>query len=49
MGKPAAKKNDRITGTDTHIVMVPASPSPVPTPLPHLFSGMINGGVITSV
>lgn len=50
MGKPAAKKNDRITGVDTHIVMVPAPPgSPIPTPLPHMFSGMINGGVITSV
>jgi uncharacterized Zn-binding protein involved in type VI secretion len=49
MGKPAAKENDRITGVDTHIVMVPAGTGTVPTPLPHAFSGVINGGVIKSV
>lgn len=42
MGQPAAKQGDQITGTDTHIVMVP-SPGPVPTPLPHPFSGIVNG------
>jgi len=49
MGKPAAKQNDRITGVDTHIVMVPSANGAVPTPLPHPFSGVINGGVISSV
>jgi uncharacterized Zn-binding protein involved in type VI secretion len=46
MGQPAAKANDQITATDTHIVMVPAGPSLVPTPLPHAFTGIINGGLV---
>ena len=49
MGQPAAKGNDQITATDTHIVMVPAGPSLVPTPLPHPFAGILNGGLIASV
>jgi uncharacterized Zn-binding protein involved in type VI secretion len=38
MGKPAAKKGDKIvsaTPGDIHIVMVPSPGGPVPTPLPH--------------
>jgi uncharacterized Zn-binding protein involved in type VI secretion len=35
--------------TDTHIVMVPAGPALVPTPLPHPFVGMIDGGLISTV
>jgi uncharacterized Zn-binding protein involved in type VI secretion len=49
MGQPAAKGNDQIIATDTHIVMVPAGPSLVPTPLPHPFAGILNGGLIASV
>ena len=49
MGQPAAKANDQVVATDTHIVMVPAGPSLVPTPLPHPFTGMLNGGLISSV
>jgi uncharacterized Zn-binding protein involved in type VI secretion len=49
MGQPAAKANDQVVGGDTHIVMVPAGPSLVPTPLPHPFSGVISGGVISTV
>jgi len=50
MGQPAAKQGDRIVGTDVHIVMVPApSAPPVPTPLPHPFVGMINGGLSSDV
>ncbi|HKO58448.1 MAG TPA: PAAR domain-containing protein [Thermoanaerobaculia bacterium] len=49
MGKPAAKANDQVVGVDTHIVMVPSASGTVPTPLPHPFSGMINGGTISSV
>jgi uncharacterized Zn-binding protein involved in type VI secretion len=50
MGKPAAKQNDKVVGVDTHIVMVPAPPGPpVPTPLPHPFSGMLNAGLSTNV
>ncbi len=40
MGQPAAKEGDTVAGLDIHVVMVPAPPgSPVPTPLPHSFSG----------
>ena len=50
MGQPAAKQNDQIVATDTHIVMVPAPPAPaVPTPLPHPFTGMINGSLSSDV
>jgi uncharacterized Zn-binding protein involved in type VI secretion len=49
MGQPAAKENDQVVGTDIHIVMVPAGPALVPTPLPHPFSGVINGGVASTV
>ncbi len=48
MGQPAAKQGDRVVGTDIHIVMVPGTP-PVPTPLPHPFTGMINGGLSSDV
>jgi uncharacterized Zn-binding protein involved in type VI secretion len=44
MGQPAAKKGDRVVAVDTHIVMVP-TPALVPTPLPHPFSGVLNGGL----
>jgi uncharacterized Zn-binding protein involved in type VI secretion len=49
MGQPAAKQGDHIIGTDTHIVMVPAGPSVTPTPLPHPFIGVINGGLSSNV
>lgn len=49
MGKPAAKKGDRIVAVDTHIVMVPSSGGPVPTPLPHPFAAAIAGGVSNNV
>lgn len=50
MGQPAAKKGDQIVATDTHIVMVPApTGSPVPTPLPHPFTGIIGGGLSSDV
>jgi uncharacterized Zn-binding protein involved in type VI secretion len=49
MGQPAAKANDRIMATDTHIVIVPAGPAQVPTPLPHPFTGVITGGLVPSV
>lgn len=50
MGQPAAKKGDRITATDTHIVLVPEPPAPpVPTPLPHPFAGIINGALSDNV
>jgi uncharacterized Zn-binding protein involved in type VI secretion len=49
MGQPAAKQGDQVVATDTHIVMVPAGPSLVPTPLPHPFVGKITGGTVSSV
>ena len=49
MGQPAAKANDQIMATDIHIVIVPAGPAQVPTPLPHQFSGMISGSTVSSV
>jgi len=49
MGQPAAKKGDTVTATDIHIVMIPAGPSPVPTPLPHPFAGIIDGGLSSDV
>ena len=45
MGQPAAKKGDQITATDTHVVMVPSAGGPVPTPLPHPFTGVISGAL----
>jgi uncharacterized Zn-binding protein involved in type VI secretion len=49
MGQPIAKANDQVIATDTHIVLVPAGPSMVPTPLPHPFTGMITGGTAGTV
>jgi uncharacterized Zn-binding protein involved in type VI secretion len=45
----AAKMNDQVMGTDTHIVMIPGPGGPVPTPLPHPFVGLITGGCSTTV
>jgi len=49
MGQPAAKQGDQVMATDIHIVMIPAAPSPVPTPLPHPFMGIIDGGLSADV
>jgi uncharacterized Zn-binding protein involved in type VI secretion len=49
MGQPAAKQGDTILATDTHIVMIPSPGGPGPTPLPHPFNGIINGGLSSNV
>jgi uncharacterized Zn-binding protein involved in type VI secretion len=49
MGQPAAKANDQVVGVDTHLVMVPAGPSLVPTPLPHPFTGVVDGALCATV
>ncbi len=49
MGQPAAKQGDQVVATDIHIIMIPAAPSPIPTPLPHPFTGMIDGGLSSDV
>jgi uncharacterized Zn-binding protein involved in type VI secretion len=43
VGQPAAKQGDQVMATDTHIVMIPSPGGPVPTPLPHPFTGQIDG------
>jgi uncharacterized Zn-binding protein involved in type VI secretion len=49
MGQPAAKQGDQIVATDTHLVMVPSPGGAVPTPLPHPFTGIIDGGLSADV
>jgi len=48
MGTPIARANDQVLATDIHIVIVPAV-APVPTPMPHVFAGMLDGGLSSSV
>jgi uncharacterized Zn-binding protein involved in type VI secretion len=49
MGKPAAKQGDKITATDTHIILIPSPGGPVPTPTPMPFLGTIMSGCSTDV
>lgn len=50
MGQPAAKQGDQVVATDIHVVLVPAPPgAPVPTPLPHPFTGIIDGSLSSNV
>jgi uncharacterized Zn-binding protein involved in type VI secretion len=49
MGKPAAIKGSTVTAVDLHVVLVPTPGGPVPTPLPHPFSGTVDGGLVASV
>jgi len=50
MGQPAAKRNDRITALDTHIVMVPSPSGQVPTPIPaHVFDAPLSEGLSNDV
>jgi uncharacterized Zn-binding protein involved in type VI secretion len=49
MGQPAAKEGDQVMATDIHIVMVPSPGGPVPTPLPHPFSGKLDGELSSDV
>jgi len=49
MGQPAAIEGDFIQAVDTHIVMIPAGPAMVPTPLPHPFMGEIDGELSADV
>ena len=49
MGQPAAKEGDQIMATDIHIIMIPSPGGPVPTPLPHAFAGMLDGGLSSDV
>lgn len=49
MGQPAAKEGDKVMATDTHIVMISSPGGPVPTPLPHPFSGKLDGALSDDV
>lgn len=49
MGQPAAKEGDQVMATDTHIILIPVAGVPTPTPLPHPFVGMIDGGLSSDV
>ncbi len=50
MSQPAAKQGDQVTAMDTHIVLIPAAAgAPVPTPVPHPFSGILQQGLSTDV
>lgn len=45
MGQPAAKQGDQIMATDIHIILIPSPSGSVPTPLPHPFTGIIDGNL----
>lgn len=49
MGQPAAKQGDKIVAVDIHIIMIPTPGGEVPTPLPHAFSGTIDGALSSNV
>jgi uncharacterized Zn-binding protein involved in type VI secretion len=49
MGLPAAKQGDQVLATDVHVIMVPTPGGPVPTPLPHPFTGQLDGGLASGV
>ena len=49
MGMPAATANSQVLSVDTHIVLVPTPGGPAPTPLPHPFSGAIDGNTVAAV
>ena len=49
MGLPAAKQGDQVLATDVHVIMVPTPGGPVPTPLPHPFTGQLDGGLAGAV
>jgi uncharacterized Zn-binding protein involved in type VI secretion len=49
MGVPAANGAAHVVGVDVHIVLVPTPGGPVPTPLPHPFSGLVDGGLVQTV
>jgi uncharacterized Zn-binding protein involved in type VI secretion len=49
MGQPAANGASMVVAVDTHIVLVPSPGGPIPTPLPHPFSGTIGSGLVATV
>jgi uncharacterized Zn-binding protein involved in type VI secretion len=47
VGQPAAKQGDRVTATDIHLIQAPGPTAPVP--VPHPFSGVIDGSLSVDV
>lgn len=47
MAQPAARQGDRIVAIDTHLIQPPGPTSPVP--VPHPYSGVIDGDVSPDV
>jgi uncharacterized Zn-binding protein involved in type VI secretion len=49
MSQPAAKRDDKVVATDTHIVLISPPTPPAPTPLPHPFAGPLDGSLSSNV
>ncbi|MEE6258978.1 PAAR domain-containing protein [Plantactinospora sonchi] len=49
MAQPAARQDDPVTATDTHIMLVPSPGGPVPTPMPLPFAGRLVSGLSPDV
>ena len=49
MGQPAAKQGDQVVGRGHAHRDGADAVGPVPTPLPHPFAGMLNGGLSANV
>ena len=47
MGQLAARQGDRIMAFDTHVLLVPGQPAPVPAP--HRFAGILDSGLSRDV
>lgn len=47
MGQPAAKQGDKIQALDTHLIQPPGTSPPVP--VPHPFSGILDGALSPDV
>jgi uncharacterized Zn-binding protein involved in type VI secretion len=47
MGQPAAKQGDRIQALDMHLIQPPGTSPPVP--VPHPFSGILDGALSANV
>jgi uncharacterized Zn-binding protein involved in type VI secretion len=48
MGQPAAKQGDQVTALDIHLIITPP-PGSVTIPVPHPFSGILDGALSSDV
>src|SRR4051812_41542324 len=48
MEQPAAKQGDQITALDIHLILPSVQPAP-PVPVPHPFSGILDGNLSGNV